>query len=157
MALLVTLRDGAVLADVGFGADGPLEPVLLESGVEARAGIGAHRVRREDDVWVLEGRLAAGEWQDLYSFTLERQYPVDYEMANHFTSTWPESPFVKNLTAQRSRPERRLVLRNRELLTVDVRGAHTEAIRDPEHLLAVLDEHFGLRFPPGTRFTRPEF
>jgi len=33
----------------------------------------------------------------------------------------------------------------------------SETIRDPEHLLAVLEREFGLSFPPGTRFPRPEF
>jgi hypothetical protein len=33
----------------------------------------------------------------------------------------------------------------------------TEVIRDPDHLLDVLDREFGLSFPAGTRFARPEF
>jgi hypothetical protein len=33
----------------------------------------------------------------------------------------------------------------------------TETIRDPEHLLLVLQREFGLSFPAGTRFSRPEF
>jgi hypothetical protein len=32
-----------------------------------------------------------------------------------------------------------------------------QTIRDPEHLLLVLEREFGLSFPAGTRFTRPEF
>ena len=43
----------------------------------------------------------AQAWTDLYAFTLERHFPVDYEMANHYTSTHPSSPFVQALTAQR--------------------------------------------------------
>jgi hypothetical protein len=31
------------------------------------------------------------------------------------------------------------------------------AVRDPEHLLEVLEVYCDLVFPPGTRFSRPEF
>jgi arylamine N-acetyltransferase len=37
-------------------------------------------------------------------------------------------------------------------------GSSTATIvRDPDHLLEILDSVFGLAFPPGTRFARPEF
>jgi arylamine N-acetyltransferase len=77
-------------------------------------------------------------------------------MANHFTSTYPRSPFVLSLTAQRSWPERRAILRNRDL---SVRGDRTETttVRDPDHLLDVLRTWFSLEFPAGTRFLEPEF
>jgi N-hydroxyarylamine O-acetyltransferase len=156
MLLRVELPEGPFLADVGFGGDGPVHPLPLAPGREGWVGADGHRLRREADLWVLQGNVT-GEWSDLYAFTLEPHYPVDFEMANHFTSTWPQSPFVSNLTAQRSWPERRLVLRNRELTLRSGRAVETQAIRDPEHLLEVLDRHFGLTFPAGTRFRRPEF
>src|SRR4029453_693021 len=85
-------------------------------GGEGEVGGERHRLRQEDTLWVLEGAVGSGPWTDLYAFTLEPQYPVDYEMANHFTSTWPASPFVQNLTAQRCGPGRRAILRNRDLV-----------------------------------------
>ena len=100
--------------------------------------------------------LLARPIADLYAFTLEPHYPVDFEMANHFTSTWPRSPFVLNLTAQRSWPERRAILRNRDLVVREDGVSTATFIRDPDHLLAVLDGVFGLAFPPGTRFRQPE-
>ena len=156
MVLLVDLPRGAAVADVGFGADGLVEPLPLVAGSERWVGAIGHRLRREGESWVLEGNIA-GEWSDLDAFTLEPQYPVDFEMANHFTSTYPQSPFVNNLTAQRSWPEKRIILRNRDLVVREGRGAEATTVRDPEHLLEVLDRCFGLSFPPGTRFARPEF
>ena len=70
------------------------------------------------------GLMWSWQLQDRYAFTLEPQYPIDFEMANHFTSTYPRSAFVNTLTAQRSGPERRVVLRNRDLTVLDcVAGA----------------------------------
>ena len=156
MLLRVDLPEGPFLADVGFGGEGPLHPLALLPGPEAWVGVRGHRLRCEADQWVLEGN-PSGEWTDLYAFTLEPQLPVDYEMANHFTSTWPESHFVNNLVAQRSWPEGRVLLLNRSLVLQEGRASWPQEIRDPEHLLRVLAKHFGLSFPAGTRFSQPRF
>jgi N-hydroxyarylamine O-acetyltransferase len=156
MLLRVDLPEGAFVADVGFGADGLVHPIPLAEGSETWVGFVGHRLRRDGELWVLEGNTD-GAWTDLYAFTLEPQYPVDFVMANHFTSTYPRSPFVLNLTAQRSWPEKRAILRNRDLVVREGGGAVTTTVRDPEHLLEVLASHFDLVFPAGTRFRQPEF
>jgi N-hydroxyarylamine O-acetyltransferase len=157
MLLQVDLPEGAFVADVGFGADGLVHPVALAEGGETWVGFVGHRLRREGEGWwVLEGNAGAG-WGDLYAFTLEPHHPIDFVMANHFTSTWPRSSFVLNLTAQRSWPEKRAVLRNRDLVVREGTLTETTAVRDPAHLLEVLEEHFGLVFPAGTRFREPGF
>jgi N-hydroxyarylamine O-acetyltransferase len=156
MLLLVDLPEGFFVADVGFGADGPMRSLPLLEGREQWIGPTGHRLRQENDLWVLEGNTT-GEWTDLYAFTLEAQYSIDFEMANYFTSTHSRSAFVNSLTVQRLWPERRLVLRNRELTVREGGTVETTFVRDPEHLLEVLEHRCGLVFPPGTRFSRPEF
>jgi len=156
MLLRVDLPEGPFVADVGFGADGPVRSLPLQERREHWIGAVGHRFRREDEVWVLEGNTEGG-WIDLYAFTLEPQYTIDFEMANHFTSTYPRSAFVSTLVAQRSWPERRVVLRNCDLTVREGRVMSTTTVRDPEHLLEVLERHFDLVFPSGTRFSRPEF
>jgi N-hydroxyarylamine O-acetyltransferase len=156
MLLRVELEEGPFLADVGFGAGGVVQPVPLAEGAIVRTGPFAHRLVREAGLWVLQGDSGAG-WVDQYAFTLEPQYPIDFEVANHYTSTHPQSAFVLNLTTQRSWPERRAVLRNRELTVTTAAGDAVTKVRDPGHLLALLASEFGLLFPPGTRFSRPEF
>lgn len=156
MLLRVDLPEGPFVADVGFGAEGPVRPLPLSEGREQWIGPVGHRLRREDGLWVLEGNTA-GAWVDFYAFTLEPQYPIDFEMANHFTSTHPRSPFVNTLTAQRSWPDGRVILRNRDLIVRQGGADEATTVRDPEHLLEVLGRHFGLVFPSGTRFSRPEF
>lgn len=96
--------------------------------------------------------LQAEGWQDLYAFTLEPQYDVDFEMANHYTSTYPDSVFVKTLTVQLPTPECRQILRGRELTTIRGQEATKRIIDNEDALLSVLAEVFGLYFPPDTRF-----
>ncbi|HSD67474.1 MAG TPA: arylamine N-acetyltransferase [Vicinamibacteria bacterium] len=156
LLLGVELPEGPFVADVGFGGDGLVHPIPLAAETETWVGPTGHRLRVEGDWRVLQGN-ATGEWSDLYAFTLEAHHPVDFVMANHFTSTYPRSPFVLNLTAQRSWPERRVVLRNRDLAVREGGAIETSRVRDPEHLLEVLAAHFDLVFPAGTRFRQPEF
>jgi N-hydroxyarylamine O-acetyltransferase len=155
MLLRVELPEGAWLADVGFGGDGLVHPLAFDGG-ELWIGPFGHRLRREDELWVLQSSVR-GSWGDLYAFSLEPQYPVDFVMASHFTSTWPDSPFLNTLTAQRCWPERRAILRNRDLVVRETGGETRETVRDPEHLLEILEGVFGLSFPPGTRFPKLEW
>jgi N-hydroxyarylamine O-acetyltransferase len=157
MLLKVDLPAGPFVADVGFGGDGLVHPIALAEGGETWVGFMGHRLRREGAAWwVLEGNDGSA-WVDLYAFTLEPHHPIDFVMANHFTSTWPRSSFVTNLTAQRSWPEKRVILRNRELVVREPRASETTTVRDPAHLLEVLETHFDLVFPAGTRFSQPGF
>jgi N-hydroxyarylamine O-acetyltransferase len=142
MALRVRLPEGDRLADVGFGCDGPLAPVPFD-GTPVERGGAWHRLEREPDgAWVLRGR-DGGDWTDLYAFGETPALPIDFVVANHFTSTWPESPFVKTLTAQRSTLVARHVLRGR--VYTRRRGSEVETRElDDDAVLALLREPIGL-------------
>jgi N-hydroxyarylamine O-acetyltransferase len=153
MLLLVRCEGRTWLADVGFGAEGLLHPVPFRDGEVSEQFTWSYRVVQEDGLWVLQSMHGQG-WTDLYAFTLEPQHAVDYEMANHFTSTHPESRFRKTVTAQLAAPGVRRVLRGGELVVDD--GAEvTRRIVGPDELLAVLAESFGLRLPDGARLPLP--
>jgi N-hydroxyarylamine O-acetyltransferase len=96
MALRVRAGGEAWLADVGFGS-GLLEPLPFSGAGDAEprrqggweyalAAVGPH-------AWELRERRD-GEWLVRYGFDDQRQHPADVVVANHFTSTWPRSPFV---------------------------------------------------------------
>ncbi|HSE00539.1 MAG TPA: arylamine N-acetyltransferase [Burkholderiales bacterium] len=139
------------LADAGFGLEGLLLPVPFVIGREARQFGWTYRVVEANGEWTLQS-LRTGGWTDLYSFSLEPQLAVDFEPANHYTATHPDSRFVRTLTVQLPTPEVRYRLRNRELV-LDRGGTVTRReLADDDELLSVLAEVFGLRFPAGTRF-----
>jgi N-hydroxyarylamine O-acetyltransferase len=151
--LLVHAEGARFIADVGFGGEGLLLPVPFEPGKEIAHYAWRYRVVEErPGQWLLQSRRG-GTWGNLYCFTLEPQTRADCEMANHYTATHPDSPFVRTLTVQLPTPQARHALRNREL-TADYGGGRVErrVLRDDEDLLDVLASVFGLRFPAGTRF-----
>jgi N-hydroxyarylamine O-acetyltransferase len=105
-------RGGNVwLADVGFGAISLIEPLLLFDGSTSQQRGLAYTLRRHRDVWVLSMADATGV-QDLYEFSDEPQTEGDVEVANHYTSTHPESIFRKSLTIQGVRGDDRTILRS---------------------------------------------
>jgi N-hydroxyarylamine O-acetyltransferase len=145
--------DQPYLVDVGIGGLSPSAAIRL---VLDEPQPTPHETRRlvADGGAMFHQVLFGTEWQDLYEFTGEEMAPIDREVANWYTSTHPASHFKARLSVARALPDGgRLGLLNREL-SVRGRDGHAEhhRVATPDELLAVLDQRFGLAFPPGTRF-----
>lgn len=151
MCLLVRASGRDWVADVGFGGEGLLQPVPM-TGEPVRQFLWTYRVMEESPgLWVLQLQRDQG-WVDLYAFSLEPQEDVDFEMANYYVSTHPKSRFVRTLTVQLPAPEKRQILRDRELTTDTGNGIRSVVIRDDTEMLEVLAQKFDLALPAGTRF-----
>ncbi|HEV3339767.1 MAG TPA: arylamine N-acetyltransferase [Pirellulales bacterium] len=151
MLLRVQAAGEEWLADVGFGTGGLLKPLRIRPDDVSQQFSWSFRLVQEGTFWRLQS-LREGTWQDLYVFTLEPHYAIDFEMANHYVSTHPASRFVQTLAVQKQSPGKCYLLRNRELTVIEGQTTSVRQIGDDESLLAVLAETFGLEFPPGTRF-----
>jgi len=147
MVLRVPIGGDVWLADVGFGGLGLLEPIPLRDGAVSTQGGLIYRLRRERELWIVSARDAAVE-TDLYEFTEDPQTPWDVEVANHFTSTHPESIFRKSLTIQRTRPAERTILRS-EGLTRYREGRMTEEAVARDRLADIARAEFGVQLPDG--------
>jgi N-hydroxyarylamine O-acetyltransferase len=147
--LVVTAESQHWLCDVGFGSDGLMEPLPLDGRVTEQHPW-RYRVAPEGPALVLQSERG-GEWMDLYALSVAGCLPVDYEMANWFTSTFPESRFVQTLTAQRTLPRERRTLRNLSYSVTTGEGVTTRDIERAD-LLAVLRDGFDLDLPAGSRF-----
>ena len=89
----------------------------------------------------------AGE-TDLYEFAEDPQTPWDIEVANHFTSTHPESIFRKTLTIQRAARGERTIVRS-DVLTRYRDGVMTEEPIARERLAEVARREFAVELPHG--------
>lgn len=152
MLLLVRLEGLQWLCDVGFGGEGLLHPVPLDGQAHLQF-LSTFRVVEAagaEGLCVLQS-LRHGAWEDLYAFRPEERFPVDFEMANHYTSTHPESRFVTTLTAQLAGTEIRRILRNRAY--AEIRGEAVEGRElAPEEVIPTLRDVFGIDVPAGARF-----
>jgi N-hydroxyarylamine O-acetyltransferase len=133
------------LADVGFGAISLIEPILLVDGSTNRQRGLTYTLRRDRDLWVLSMADANGA-QDLYEFSDESQTEGDVEVANHYTSTHPESIFRKSLTVQGVRGNDRTILRS-GVVTRYVNGVLEESPIERADLRRHARELFGVELP----------
>jgi N-hydroxyarylamine O-acetyltransferase len=156
MVLKVPADGDMWLADVGFGGIGLLEPIPLRDGTSAEQAGLTYSLRREGCLWILSMRDPAQTHQhqagsatammDLYEFSEDPQTAGDVEVANHFTSTHPDSVFRRTLTIQRSSRDGRVILRGDTL----TRYKHGLAVEEPiarERVRDVARELFGVELP----------
>jgi N-hydroxyarylamine O-acetyltransferase len=150
MVLTVRCEEREFLVDAGFGGDGLVEPIAIDGGLQEQGGV-CYRVATESALCVLQ-RQVAGRWEDLYAVLPDSVHPIDFEMANWFTSTHPRSPFVLNVTAQRITNGTRHILRN--LSYTVARGAEIASPREipRAELVPLLRDVFGLDVPDDARF-----
>jgi N-hydroxyarylamine O-acetyltransferase len=145
MLLKVDLPEGPFVCDVGFGGQSPTAPLRLEAGTAQETPHGTYRFLETDGGHDLQMRLP-DRWATLYRFTLEPRHAADYEVANWFTATHPQSRFTNNLVASRAPPDRRVNLLNRRRTTYWRDGSQTEdELADAQALRGVLAEDFGLQ------------
>jgi N-hydroxyarylamine O-acetyltransferase len=148
--MLLRVRIGARdwLADVGFGS-GLLEPLPFDAlGAQTQGAWTYELAVAGPASWELR-ELEGEDWVTRYGFADERQYPADFAMANHFTSTFPRSPFVGQLLLLRREPDviKGLVGRTLTLIQPD-RSVEERQLRDDE-LGEALDDVFGVSLNAG--------
>jgi N-hydroxyarylamine O-acetyltransferase len=159
MILLVETPNETWLADVGFGSMTLTAPLLFDTGREQATPHEPFRldlIERGD--FLLQVKLGDA-WRPIYRFDLEPQFPADYDMANHYVSTYPDSLFVNHLVVARVMPGERRTL----LDTTLTRRGNTEPTRESkrdlastEELRGVLQDAFGLVLADSDSDTRSE-
>jgi N-hydroxyarylamine O-acetyltransferase len=145
MALRVDLPEGPFLADVGFGNLTPTAPLAISPQVEQETPHEPMRLWPVGEELALQAKFG-DDWQNIYRLSLDPRLDVDYEVANWFTATHPDSPFVGNLIVTRPGPDgtRHTLFNDR----VTVRGKDGTAARSrlgsEADFRATLEVKFGL-------------
>jgi N-hydroxyarylamine O-acetyltransferase len=125
--LKVTLGADGYIVDAGFGGLNPTAPFVLAADIERPTSLETYRFVLHGAGFEMQAKL--GEtWTALYRFTEEPQSEIDYDIANWFVSTSPNSRFVQNLTLARPLADRRAALLN-DRLTVRYRDGRVEESR----------------------------
>ena len=154
MFLSAKIGDDIFVLDPGFGGHGPLVPVPLVENQEVRDGADVHRMVRRDGEWMLEAQMA-GAMMPLWMSTLEAESPIDFVMANHFTATWPESPFVQRLMLRALTKDGRVSVMNRDMTVARNGGLEKKELADRTALRALLAGEFEIDLPEVERLRVP--
>ncbi|MEV0410434.1 arylamine N-acetyltransferase [Streptomyces sp. NPDC050448] len=138
LVLSVAVGEETYLADVGFGDEGPLEPVLVCDGIVCDQSGWVYRLARvegTDKEWVLSLKRGDG-WFPLYWYATEGHHHIDCVVANYFISTHSSSPFTGRVFLERIAEDWRLNLNHRKLTltradgTVEVRYVVDGEVRE---------------------------
>lgn len=143
--LLVSCEGGErFLCDVGVGNGSPTRPVPLIEGKALIDGRNTYRLHRDDFLgWVLEEAYKGG-WRDVYSFTEERQLPVDFVATSFYCEKSPASPFNKAPMISLRTPEGRKTRDDDEFRIFDASGVRVITPEAPEEIDRLTREWFGL-------------
>ncbi|MBF6100256.1 arylamine N-acetyltransferase [Nocardia cyriacigeorgica] len=148
LRVTTTDDDRVWIVDVGFGA-GPAAPYeLADSGGEFTLGEWKFRLEHGtgelgSDLWTLH-QFARDGWVDRYTFTLNPQYRIDFEVGNHFVSTSPRSPFTQRPFVQRFHPAAHHILDGATWTTEYPDGASETRDVELAELPKVLTEVFDI-------------
>jgi N-hydroxyarylamine O-acetyltransferase len=144
MLLGVELAGERYIADVGFGGTTLTAPLRLDSEGEQRTAHEPFRLVRAGGDFVLQAGIGPS-WQSLYRFDLQEQFQADYEIANWYQCTNPNSYFTTNLMAARPVAGRRYALRNNEFSVHHLDGrSERRMLRSVAELRNTLAGTFGL-------------
>ena len=148
MALRVHADGQRWLADVGFGS-GLLEPLPFDVGGPHRQGGWTFALSQPGRrSWALR-ELRGDEWTTRYGFDEQRLHAADVVMANHFTSTFPRSPFVGKLVAVRKDDQAIHSLVDRRFTVARPDGSEDERDVSDDELADLLRGMFGISLDDG--------
>jgi len=149
MLLRIDLPEGACVADVGFGRASLPGPLQLVTGAAQTTPIEPFRLLPQAGGYQLEMQLQ-GEWKPVYTFDLQPQQYVDYQLANWWVSTHPASNFMRTLMVARPAGTCRQTLLDAELSRRE-RDGRTEHRRlgSVTELRRTLADLFDIEAPSG--------
>jgi N-hydroxyarylamine O-acetyltransferase len=147
MLLHVTLDATPYVADVGFGGMTLTAPLRLESGPEQATLHEPFRLLAAGEGFELQAKVR-GAWKPVYHFDLREQTLADYEVANWYHSTSPDSHFNTMLIVARPGRDCRYALRNNELAVHHLHGtSERRVLGSTAEIRDTLTQIFNLTLP----------
>jgi len=148
----VDLGGQRYITDVGFGGNVLTAPLRLEPHIEQPTPHEPHRLLPLENGFVLEARLS-GEWQPLYRFTMEPQFPADYEVSNWYLCHHSSSFFRQILMGARATLNGRYALRNNMLAIHRNNKTEKRTLPDAAALRSTLENDLAIQLPESSELS----
>ena len=145
MFLTVTIGGATFIIDPGFGPFASPLPIPID-GTPIPTGAPTHRLVREGNDWLLYV-TRDGEQIQGWTSTMEVEYPVDFEMMNHYIATHPASFFTHNILASAVTPAGRVNIMNQDVHVIGNGTAEASQLADRKALRLLVAEYFGFDLP----------
>lgn len=133
------------LTDVGMGSASLTKAIKLIPDIEQETPHDVRRLVQDKNLWYQQIRYG-DVWQDANEFTLEVMPLIDREVANWYTSTYPQSTFKSQITAARALDNgQRITLQNLAFTRRDRNGeTEKKQLQGHQDLMDVLAKDFGI-------------
>jgi len=118
----------------------------LIEGAPVPPGAPTHRLVREGNDFILNVTRDGEEIQGWVS-TLEVEYPVDFEMMNHYIATHPASFFTHNILASAIIAQGRVNVMNQAVHIIRDGVAEASQLADRRALRMLVSRYFGFDLP----------
>jgi N-hydroxyarylamine O-acetyltransferase len=143
--ILVEAENKKWLADVGFGNDGIIAPLLLVEDADQKQFSHVYRIVKESrfDGYLLQ-KKRGDTYNSLYAFTMDECYPEDFVMSNHYTATFPESFFKIMRMCTMPTKEGRITLTDTHFKKVKDEEVTENEIKSEEEFNRYLKQYFRL-------------
>lgn len=141
------------IADIGVGCEVPVRPLKLVENQETEIRKTLYKFRKDDNFgWVVQYKNSKDEWKDIYGFTEEIQFEIDFIQPDFWCQRSENSPFrAKNMAAIRTKTGKYSIDGDffRIFTSLDESGNHIplavkEKIFTPFELSGILKEFFGI-------------
>lgn len=167
MVNIVTLNDGnKYMLDVGFGGNGPTQPLLLDAfksqvlQIEpAEMRLTKQNIAENTDpdqrLWVYQHRINPDvEWLSIYCFTELEFLPQDYQVMNFYTSQSRTSWFTYRIACVKMIMEKGKLVGTVMLVGGDVKRRikghteHLETCENEQERVKALEKYFDIKLGP---------
>lgn len=150
MVVRVDLPEGPFLVDAGFGNLTPTGPLAMQPTVEQQTPHEPMRLLPVGPELVLQVKLGDA-WDNLWRLCSHATVDADYDVANWFTATHPDSLFVNNMIVARPGPDgtRHTFLNGRVNLRLPDGTVKRQDLDDDASIADVLLGTFGLPLAAG--------
>ncbi|HML36283.1 MAG TPA: arylamine N-acetyltransferase [Bacillota bacterium] len=149
----VQVEGEVYICDVGVGIQAPRRPLLFKEGLEQQQDGETYRLVRDPVLgWIVQFDHG-GRWDNIYSFTEDVQYPIDFEMPNHWCLTHPDSIFKNYAMAYIRTPDGRKTIAESEdaegkkvleFRTFTPKGVDVFVPKTEEEYREALESYFGI-------------
>ena len=142
--LLVEINEKKWLADVGFGNDGIIAPLLLKEDQDQKQFAHTYCLLKDPKYGYVLQKKIKDKYVSLYAFDMNKCHPIDFIMSNHFTATFPESFFTKMRMCTMPTRKGRITLTDKQLKTVKNGVISETAVENDDRFNVILKEYFKL-------------
>lgn len=155
LLLKVNIAGKLWMFDVGWSNLGSATPLEIETDREQVTPLENRRIVKTEEFYIHQ-MWSLDKWHDMFVFTLDRSFPLDWEIGSYFVSTHPTSFAVAAVVVSMPTPTCRYLLNNRVLTTRYPDGtSEARELGTEEEYLHALRTTFKLTLPEGTRICPP--